>query len=119
MTTHRATRAKQRLLWWSIGGTLISVIVIATGLLIWAHKQEWASIRRNIDVATPWLTLWRVMFVLLLIGGWPLWVQRLARRYRWDEGHIQRVRRLRWPVAGWLLLIELVVGQHIFGRIST
>lgn len=116
MKSRHIDGAGKRALWWSVGATLLSVIVIAAGLLFWVYKEKWAGIHRGINAAAPWLTLWRLIYFAIAIGGWPLWVQRLSQRYQWDADHTQRIQRLRWPIAGWLTLIELVIGQHVLDR---
>lgn len=113
-----ASRDGSRIVRCALGATLMIMILVVGGLVIWAHREGWSSVRRGIDAASSWLALWRITLAAVLIGGWPLWVRRLAVRYRWREAHRQRVLRLRWPTAAWLLLIELVLVQHVLGGIA-
>jgi hypothetical protein len=59
----------------------------------------------------------RLVLIGLAVALWPSWV-RLAYRYgRLDEDRRDSLLAQRWRALGWLLVIELLLGQNLLGRI--
>ena len=48
-----------------------------------------------------------------LLAGWSEWTHRYGRV---DEARRDDILAQRWRVLGWLLVIELVLGQDLPGR---
>ena len=53
----------------------------------------------------------------LLAVLWPSLVHLAHRSGRVEDSQRNNLLALRWRVVGWLLVIELVLGQNLFGRI--
>ena len=54
---------------------VISTSLLLLGPLWWATQALAPAFARALDRAQPWLALWRAAVFLLLIGGWPWWVE--------------------------------------------
>lgn len=122
MTTHRgssnvsSSRAGRS---WARFGWLIFLggAAICAGLLaVWGRFAAPAEIGTVLAAARPWLSLWRAALWVVLIGGWPYAVALLGRHAGWSPDHRAWMQGLRWRIAAWLLVIELVLVQGVAGR---
>ena len=72
------------------------------------------SIRNHLDHWQPLLTAIRWTLIGGLALGWPLlcrlWIR--ARNLSHLEAH--QLITLRWRIVGWLVVIELTLGQDVF-----
>jgi hypothetical protein len=87
-------------------------------MLLWhaVGLSSLAAVSEHVDRAKPLWSGVRLALIGLLAVFWP-WFPSL--RFRGDvDNEIGRARwmALRWRVVGWLLVIELVIGQNLFGR---
>ncbi len=92
---------------------VISTSLLLLGPLWWATQALAPAFARALDRAQPWLALWRAAVFLLLIGGWPWWVEWRARHRAWSPNQQAFVLAQRWRVAAWLLVIELMLVQRL------
>ena len=104
---------------WLFTLSLVTVLaVIAVGLLLWQAVEltSLASLSERVNRAKPFLSGLRLTLIGVLAVLWPwlssLWVGTGANH------QIIQARRmaLRWRVVSWLLVIEFVIGQNLFGR---
>jgi hypothetical protein len=102
-----------------VGLSLLAVaLTIGVGALLWqaVELSSVSGISAQIDRIKPFATAVRLAFIATVAALWPRLTQ-LAYRYGWiDEGRRNAIRAQRWRVAGWFLLIELVLGQDLLGR---
>mgnify|MGYP005841892089 CR=1 FL=1 len=104
---------------WFLTLSLVAALaVVAAGTLLWhaVELSSLAAVSEHVDRAKPLWSGVRLALIGLLAVFWP-WFPSL--RFRGDAGkEIGRARwvALRWRVVGWLLVIELVVGQNLIGR---
>jgi len=95
-----------------------ALAVVVAGTLLW-HEVELSSlaaVSERVDRARPLLSGVRLVLIGLLAVLWA-WCPLL--RFRGganNEPARTRWMALRWRVAGWLLVIELVIGQNLLGR---
>ena len=105
--------------YWTRGrrwGVWIAVAVIGLlllGQMLWVTRELAPAFARGLDQAQPGFALWRTTLFLLLIGGWPWWVDQVTRYRDWSTAHRAFVLTQRWRVAAWLLVIELVLIQRM------
>ena len=106
---------------WFITLTLLSAIgTIAAGATLW-HAMSLTSLEgvtEQIRKAKPLAGGIRFALILLLAVAWP----RL-QQIRYETGGRRnranaRWMTLRWRVVGWLLVIEIVLGQNLVGHFS-
>jgi hypothetical protein len=109
-----STLSKRKgLLLLSLTATLIALI---TGLVLWDSIQTHSiqSIRNHLDHWQPLLTAIRWTLIGGLALGWQLlcrlWIR--ARNLSHLEAH--QLITLRWRIVGWLVVIELTLGQGVF-----
>lgn len=99
---------------WIVFGVL--VLLAGAGLLIWSRYQSLPMIANQLDHAWPWMMVWRLTVYVLVIGGWPRWVAGLGRRYDWTAAFSQQLLQLRWRLAGWLVVLELLLAWNLVGH---
>ena len=88
-------------------------VFVALGVVLWTMQTDHSSVERSIEAAQPYLALWRVFLLLVLIGAWRHWVELMARWAGMNDDQIQYARSQRWRVAGWLILIELILIENL------
>jgi len=97
---------------------LAIVLTIGIGLLLW-QAVELSSVSKvsdRIDQIKPMASAIRLVLIGLLGVFWPRLVHLVHSLGRIDQEKRDRLLTLRWRVVGWLLVIELVLGQNLFGR---
>ncbi len=109
---------RKGLLLLSLTAILLSLF---TGLFLWDGIQTHSiqSIRNHLDHWQPLLTAIRWTLIGGLALGWPLlcrwWVR--ARNLSHLEAH--QLITLRWRIVGWLVVIELILGQGVLIKAIT
>ncbi len=102
-----------------LGLSLLAVVLtVGVGLWLW-QAVELSSVSRvsaQVDQLKPIASAVRVALIGLVAILWPKLV-RVVERYGWvDEGQREELLTHRWRVVGWLLGLELVLGQNLLGR---
>lgn len=98
---------------WGVGITMAVIGLLLLGPRLWTTRALTPTFASKVDQVQPWLAWWRTVLFLLLIGGWPGWVNRLARYQHWSIADRAFVLAQRWRVAAWLIVIELVLVQRM------
>ena len=102
-----------------LGLSVLAVVLAAgIGVLLWraVELSSVAQVAARVDELKPFATAIRLALIGLVAALWP-WLIGLAHR----AGHIGEERRddllaQRWRLVGWLLVIELVLGQDLLAR---
>ena len=98
-----------------------TLIALFTGILLWDSVQTHSIqvIRIELDHWQPLLTGIRWMVIGGVAIGWPhlcrWWVR--ARNLSHLEAYQQTT--LRWRIVGWLVVIELILGQGVLIKAIT
>ncbi|MGE3565543.1 MAG: hypothetical protein AB7J73_06490 [Gammaproteobacteria bacterium] len=104
---------------WFLTLSLIAAIgVIAVGLVLWqaVGLSSLSIVSEHVAAAKPFASAIRFALIGLLALAWP-WLPALwAGADGNDDRTHARWMALRWQVVGWLLVIELVLGQNLIGR---
>lgn len=103
--THR-TRFSYRML-------LTLILVISAAVLIWHVMESAQSVQEKLHRAKPWLALWRIGLFIQIIACWPQLMEKLAKYFHWSMADQNSLKALRWRIAGWLIVIELVLVQGV------
>jgi hypothetical protein len=102
-----------------LGLSLLAVaLTIGVGIVLW-QAVELSSVARvsaQIDRIRPFASGVRLVLIGLVAALWPRLVRIAHLHGRVDEGRRDALLAQRWRVLGWLLVIELVLGQDLFGR---
>lgn len=109
------TLKRSRWLFW--GG--MGVFVIATALVsVWVMSHDTVAqvktLQDQLAAAKPWFLGWRLVLMALLIGGYPVWVNKVADFLQFHPQQRQYALSQRWPVAILILLVELFFAQRGF-----
>lgn len=108
----------RRLLRLALLGMLFLVIssLIGAALWTWIGASGMNAVDAQLDAARPWLMGWRVVLFASVIGFWPQWTAWLAARRQWPPERRQALLGLRWRVAAWGIVLELLLVQNLLGR---
>jgi len=107
--------------WLATLSLIAAVVTIAVGAFLWqaAELGSLAYVSERMDQAKPLMSGLRLALIGSLAVFWSwLWFLR-ARSDTANETTRACWMALRWRVIGWLIVIELVVGQNLFGRFVT
>jgi hypothetical protein len=107
------TLKRSRWLYW--GG--IVVFVVATALIsgwVLSHDTvaQMKTLQDQLAATQPWLLIWRLGLMSVLIGCYPVWVNRVADFLQFHPLQRQYALSQRWPVAIAILLVELLFAQR-------
>ena len=97
---------------------LAVVLAAAIGVLLWrvVELSSVAEVAARVDELKPIATGIRLALIGLVAALWP-WIIDLAHRTgRIGEQQRDDLLAQRWRLVGWLLVIELVLGQDLLGR---
>lgn len=97
---------------------LTLVLVVVVGVLLWqaVALTSLTTVARTVEDVKPVAGGVRLLLIGLLALAWPRWVAFVARARNVDERTKAHWLALRWRVTGWLLIIELVLGQNLLGH---
>ena len=107
---------------WFPGLSLLALaLVLAVGALLWQAVEltSLAAVSRTIDSFKPVAGAVRLLLIGLLALFWPWLVAFAARTRNADDRTKAHWLALRWRVTGWLLVIELFLGQDLLGSFLT
>ena len=104
---------------WFVGLSLLAVgLIFAVGALLWqaAEFSSLSAVSEQVARLKPYAGAIRLLLIVMLAALWP-WLVDLAARYgQVDTIGRSQLHALRWRVVIWLLIIELMIGQNLFGR---
>ena len=112
---NKAAMRRSGLLGFSV---LAIVLTMGVGLLLW-QATELSSVSKvsdRIEQVKPLAGGIRLALIGLLAVLWPRLVHLAHSLGRIDQEKRDGLLALRWRVMGWLLVIELMLGQNLFGR---
>ena len=104
---------------WFVGLSILAVgLIFAVGALLWqvAELSSLSAVSEQVARLKPFAGVIRLMFIAVLAVLWPWLVNLATRTGRVDVTERSRLHALRWRVIIWLLIIELMIGQDLFGR---
>jgi len=102
--------------WFLTLSLVAAAAVIVVGVVLWqaVELSSLTAVSERVDRLRPLLGGLRLALIGALAVVWP-WLSLLTLRAD-DEATRARWTALRWRVVGWLLVIELVIGQNLPGR---
>jgi hypothetical protein len=97
------------------------LLTALTGSVLWNSIQT-----HSVQTLRDQLDSWRPLFAGIrwtLIGsvalGWPVLCRCLVRSCYPGNSKTRQLIDLRWRVVGWLLVIELILGQNVLVKLMT
>ena len=115
----KATIARRRGL---LGLSLLAVVLaIGVGTLLWqtVGVSSVSRVSEQVQQLKPVAATIRLGFIALLAAVWPWFVERAYPCGRVDEIKRAHLLAQRWRVVGWLLVIELMLGQNLLRHFFT
>ena len=58
-------------------------------------------------------TVFRLSLSIVVFWQWEKLIHWLAQKKQWDKKISQLLLAIKWKIAGWILLFELIVNQNI------
>ena len=104
---------------WFLTLSLVAAIgVIAVGLALWqaVGLSSLSTVSEWVAAVKPFASAIRFALIGVVALAWPRLPALWARTNGNDDGAHARWMALRWWVVGWLLVVELVLGQNLIGR---
>ena len=113
-----ALSKRKGLLWLSLVAALLTLL---TGLLLWnsIQTQSVITIREHIHQWQPVLAGIRWALISGLALAWPRICRWLVESGRVSIDKGQQLKTLRWRIVGWLVVIELILGQSLLVKLTT
>ena len=97
--------------------TIASAIVIGAVLIVLLQSASLESLQSSIDDYRIKTTAIRLMIIGLIALIWPRLVQSTELSGAISIERSAELKNLRWRIVGWLLLIELLLGQNLIWRL--
>ena len=110
--------AQLRRRWFLTLSLVAAVGAIAVGVILWraVGLSSLSTVSERVAAARPFASAIRFAFIGVLALAWPRLPAFWAGAKGSDDLTHARWMALRWRVVGWLLVIELVLGQNLIGR---
>ena len=105
---------------WLVGCLLVAFLAaLGIGLLLWqaVALSSLATVAQRVSEAKPLLGAVRLGLIALLALLWP-WVSDWLCKNRHSPFSAAESSHLRWRVVGWLLVIELLIGQNLLKHLA-
>lgn len=102
--------------WFLTLSLVAAAAVIVVGVVLWqaVELSSLTTVSERVDRLRPLLGGLRLALIGALAVVWPWLSAPLSRAD--DEPAHARWMALRWRVVGWLLVIELIIGQNLLDR---
>lgn len=94
---------------------LVLSALIGYALWTWIDVSGLNTVDAHLEAIKPWFMLWRIVLFALVIGSWPHWIGWLATRRNWPSARRQALLGLRWRIAAWWVILELLLAQNLIG----
>jgi hypothetical protein len=98
--------------------TIVSTIMIGAVLMISLESTSLASLQSSIDDYRTKMTAIRLMIIGLIALIWPKLVQHTERSGAISIERSTELKKLRWRIISWLLVIELLLGQNLIWQVT-
>ena len=93
--------------------TFAGVLLIGGALWQAVNVTSLGAVAQQVDDTKPYLTAVRLVLIGLLAITWPYWPGWTGRAECWRPEQKADWQALRWRVVGWLVAIELIIGQGL------
>ena len=97
---------------------LAAALAVVAGGVLWqlAGPSSLADVGDAVERLRPVTSAVRLGLIALLALAWPRLVEAAERLGRLDGAGKAALLSLRWRLVGWLLVLELLLGQGLLGR---
>jgi hypothetical protein len=92
---------------------MLCVGVISLFVVIgWAYLGGLNALESTLQNWEGALMFWRLSVLVAMLAGWPIWINALANGRNWSHDMRIKAIKMRWRIAGLLILIEVVLVQN-------
>ena len=107
--------------WFLLLTLLALTLALGAGGLLWqaVETSSVSALQTRVAALKPVFTGIRLVLIASVALAWPVVTQRLHRAGRIDAAQASTLRALRWRLVTWLVVIEVVLGQNLFGQVFT
>ena len=98
--------------------TIVAAIMIGAVLTVLLKSTSLESLQSSIDDYQIKMTAIRLTIIGLIALIWPKLVQHTERSGAISIERSTELRKLRWRIISWLLVIELLLGQDLIWQVS-
>ena len=92
------------------GGLFVLTLL---GSVLWRNFSGADGMSQQLESMRPYFAIWRWGLMIAFVASWKPIVQRFMGH--WPDEEREKLVHLRWRIAVWLILIELVVIQGLLG----
>ena len=102
-------------------GLIAVLITLLVGFFLWNGIQSDSvqTAHEHIHRWQPILASMRWMMIGGLALGWPSLCRWLAQSGRVSNDKAQQLTTSRWRLVGWLVVIEMIIGQSLLVKLMT
>lgn len=93
--------------------TLVLAIAVFIGMSMWQQRAGLTTTGEAIANAKPYFMVFRLLAVVAITAGWSHAMRYLANTKDWTDTQLSTAISLRWRVLGWLVVLELFLGQNL------
>jgi len=97
--------------------TVVCAVMIGAVLMVSLQGSSIGALQSSVDNYKSELAGMRLAAIGLIAFAWPSLVQYARRSGRISKDRSTELTSLRWRVVGWLLVIELLLGQNLLWRL--
>jgi len=115
-----SSKPRRQRRYWLVGCSLLAFLAaLGIGLLLWqaVALSSLAAVAQRVTELKPLLGAVRLGLIALLALLWP-WVSDWLCKKRHSPFSAVESNRLRWRVVGWLLVIDLLIGQNLLEHLA-
>jgi len=91
-------------------------IVIGAVLWQWVRTSSVIELAHQVSSLKSVFSVLRLTVIALLAAFWPALTHGFARWRQLDNTARAQLLAARWRIVGWLVLLELILGQNLLAR---
>jgi len=99
--------------------TIVLALTISTFLMHAIQISSVVAVQSSIESYKPFVMGLRLVIIGLIAYAWPKVIQYAHQSRRISKERRTQLLAQRWRMVGWLLIIELVLGQNLVGHLLT
>jgi hypothetical protein len=107
------TVQRGRWLFWG-GMAVFAVATALTGLWVLSHDTmpKMAGLQEQLTRAKPYFLVWRIALMSVLLGFYPVWVNKVGDWLHFEPWQRQLALKQHWPFAIMVILVEALFPQR-------
>lgn len=107
------TVQRGRWLFWG-GMVVFAIATVLISLWVMSHDTmpKMLSLQAQLEKAKPYFIVWRIALMSVLLGCYPVWVNKVADWLHFEPWQRQLALKQRWPFAVIVILVEVLFPQR-------